>query len=67
MLDSDVRPSSRSTDDPLVTGKNKKDRHMLPTSPSINAILSNFTSHLAKVVNLTSDKKKKRFSLHTNY
>lgn len=47
-LASDVSPNSGSTDEPRVTGKNRKARHMFPTRPSLRAALSSFDSHLPK-------------------
>lgn len=48
MLDSDVRPITRITEELLVTGKKRNARQMFPTRPSNSPALSNFASHLPK-------------------
>lgn len=37
---------SCKTDDPLVTGKNRKARQMFPTRPSVRPDISNLATHL---------------------
>ena len=46
MLPSEVRPNRGKIDEPRATGKNRSARHMLPTTPSLNDVLSSLASHL---------------------
>lgn len=46
MLASEVRPNNCKTEDPLVTGKKRKARHMFPTRPRVRPELANLASHL---------------------